>query len=158
MKWLIILFLILSGCSTKNYIFIPTNNKCIKKSNDFIGIEVELPYYMNDLEIMELENSKLIPTHNYLAKKPTEIIVEKLSNILCDKNIFVYPWGENLKYKIDIKIDDLYFKNKKIFMNARIYINSKFIKVNVSKKCKNNFNCINAVFNKIINEILKEIT
>ena len=157
MKWLIVLFLIFSGCANKEYIFVPTNAKCIKKSNAFIGIEVSLPYYMNDLEIMELKKNTLIPTHKYLAKKPSEIIAQKLSNSLCDPNVFIYPWAKKTDYKIDIKIDDLYFKNKKIFMNARIYINSKFLQINLSKECKNEYNCINEAFELIIKKITKEI-
>lgn len=157
-KFLIIIFLLLLGCANKEYIFIPTNAKCIKKSDVLIGIEeVSLPYYMSDLEIMKLEKDKLIPTNKYLSKKPTEIIITKLSNMLCDPNIFIYPWGKKPKYKIDIKIDDFYFVNKKLFLSARIYINSKFFKVVMSKSCKNEYNCVNEAFNLIVKKIIKEI-
>ena len=151
------LVLIFLGCSSKEYIFIPTNAKCIKKTNSFIGIEeVSLPYYMNDFEIMKLKDNKLIPTHKYLSKEPTQIIIDKLSNRLCDPNIFLYPWNR-ASYKISIKIDDLFFTNNKVFAYIRIYINSKYYKLVINKKCKKDINCINEVFNEIVNKIIKEI-
>ena len=157
-KLLLILFLLFVGCSNKEYIFIPTTAKCIRKTNVSIGVEeVSLPYYMSDLEIMKLSKNKLIPTNKYLSKKPTEIIITKLSNMLCDPNIFIYPWGKKPKYKIDIKIDDFYFVKKKLFLSARIYINSNFFKVAMSKNCKNEYNCVNEAFNLIVQKIIKEI-
>ncbi len=155
---LIILLFFITGCANKEYIYIPTSEKCIKKINILIGVEeVKLPYYMNDLEIMKLEKTKLIPTNIYLSKKPTEIIITKLSNALCDPNVFLYPWGKKPKYKIEIKIDDFYFKNKHVVMSARVYINSKFFKIYVNKECKNEYNCVNNAFNIIVNKIIKEI-
>ena len=156
-KILFIVFLLFTGCANKNYIFIPTSEKCIKKTDVKIGIkEMKLPYYMKDLEIMERKNFKLISTHTYLSKEPTEIVVEKLSNKLCDSNVFIYPWKEG-EYIISIKIDDFYFQNKSVYLNARIYIKSKFFKVKIIKKCNNNYKCINEVFDEIINKIVKEI-
>ncbi len=152
------LMIIFLGCAKKEYIFVPTNTKCIKKTSAYVGIEeIKLPFYMNDLEIMELKNSNLFPTHKYLSKEPSEIIMTKLSNILCDPNVFIYPWGNKADYKIKVLIDDFYFNKGKIHMYARIYINSKYKKVSVIKKCKNEYNCINEAFDILVNEISKEI-
>jgi len=154
----LILFLIFAGCANKEYIFVPTTAKCIKKTHIPIGVEqVTLPYYMEDLEIMKLKNMQLIPTNKFLSKTPTQIIVTKLSNELCDSNVFMYPWGKKPKYKIEVKIDDLYFQNHNIVLSARIYINSKFLKIHIYKQCKNEYNCINEAFNVIVNKIIKEI-
>jgi len=157
-KILLIILIFFAGCANKEYIFIPTNAKCIKKTDITIGInEIQLPYYMNDLEIMQLKKTQLIPTHKYLSKNPTEIIVTKLSNKLCDPNIFIYPWGTKPKYKIDIKIDDFYFQKKSIHLNARIYINNKFFKINLLQKCNNEYSCVNKGFDIITEKITKEI-
>ena len=156
-KFLFFIFLIFIGCVNKEYIFVSTNDKCIKKEDIKIGVEIKLPYYMSDLEIMRLKDSKLIPTHKYLSKEISKTIIAKLSNKLCDPNIFLYPWGEEVKYKIDINIDNFYLKGKFIYLNGRIYINNKFFKVNVIKKCKNHYNCINEIFDEISNKIIKEI-
>jgi len=157
-KIILIVLIFFAGCANKEYIFIPTNAKCTQKTDIKIGInKVKLPYYMNDLEIMQLKNTQLIPTNRYLSKNPTEIIVTKLSNRLCDPNVFIYPWGEKPKYKVDIKIDDFYFQDNSIYLNARIYINNKFFKINISKKCNNEYNCINKGFDIIINKIIKGI-
>jgi len=156
-KFLFIIILIFAGCANKEYIFVPTNAKCIKKTDVKIGIEMNLPYYMNDLEIMKLQNFKLISTNKYLSKNPSEIIITKLSNKLCDPNVFIYPWGDKVDYKIDIKIDDFYLKKGKIILNTRIYINNKFFKINLTEKCKNDYICINKAFDTITNKIIKEI-
>ncbi len=153
-----ILMLFFAGCSNKEYLFVPTNGKCIKKTLANIGIEeVKLPYYMNDLEIMRLKNNMLVPTHKYLSKEPTEIIITKLSNVLCDPNVFYYPWAGKSKYKVSVKIDDFYFKGNNVILSARIYVNSKYKKISILKPCKNEYNCVNEAFNIIINEIVKEI-
>jgi len=154
---LFIIFLVFIGCANKEYIFIPTDDKCIKKTDVNIGVEVNLPYYMNDLEIMKLKGSKLIPTHKYFSKEISKIIIAKLSDRLCDPNIFLYPWGDKTEYKIDIDIDNFYLKDEFVYLDGRIYINNKFFKVNVIKKCKNGYTCVNKVFNEIINKIIKEV-
>lgn len=153
-----ILILFFIGCSNKEYLFVPTNMKCIKKTDAYIGIEeIKLPYYMNDLEIMKLKKTTLIPTHKYLSKEPTEIILTKLSNILCDPNVFMYPWNKKTDYKVSVKIDDLYFRNNNIYMFARIYINSKYKQISIIKKCKDEYKCINKAFNLLVFKIAKEI-
>jgi len=151
------IFFIFVGCANKEYIFVPTNAKCIKKTDVKIGVEVNLPYYMNDLEIMKLKGFRLVSTDKYLSKNPSEIIITKLSNELCDPNVFIYPWGDRVDYKVNIKIDDFYLKKDKIIFNARIYINNKFFKINLIEKCQNNYRCINKAFDIITNKIIKEI-
>lgn len=153
-----LIIILFAGCANKQYLFVPTDGKCIKKTSADVGIEeVRLPYYMNDLEIMKLKKNILVPTHKYLSKEPTEIIITKLSNILCDPNVFMYPWGSNSKYKVSVKIDDFYFKNNNVILSARIYVNSKYKKISVRKQCKSEYNCVNEAFNILINEISKEI-
>ena len=159
MKYLMSLVMILFlGCASKEYIFVPSNEKSIKKSSAVIEIkEVKLPLYMRDLEIMELKKDNLVPTKKYLSKEVSEIIISKLSNRLLDPNVGIYPMDKKADYIISLKIDDFYLKDSKIYLFGRLYINSSFIKISVVKNCKNEFYCVNNVFNEIVNKIVKEI-
>ena len=156
-KILFLCLLIFLGCSNKKFVFVPTNHKCVKNESVSIGIkEVTLPYYMKDLEILELNEHILKDTNLYISKEPINIVSTKLSNALCNSKVFLYPWDGDAKYKVDIKIDDFYLKDDKLYMHARVYINSKVKKVNFSEKCKN-YNCINDAFDAIVNAIIKDI-
>ena len=161
MKILAVLFLFLFlGCSEKHFIYVNTNQKAIKKTDTKIGIdEVTLPLYMRDLEIMKLKNSQLIHTGVYISKDIKNIFIITLSNLLNDPYVYSYPFEMNKKpkYKIEIKIDDFYLKDDKIILNARFFINNRFKKVSLSKKCSKNYKCINDVLEDFTKIIAKDI-
>ena len=161
MKILNILILVLFlGCSEKNFIYINTNQKTLKNITKPIGInEVKLPLYMSDLEVMRLKKAKLIHTNIYLSKDMKNVFITMLSNMLNDPYVYSYPFGMNIKpkYLINIKIDDFYLKDDKIILNARFFINKKFQKVSLSKKCGKNYKCINEVLQDFTKIIAKDI-
>ena len=159
---ILILFLFL-GCSQKTFVYIKTTQPPIKNIKKTIGINnVDLPLYMGDLEVMRLENYKLIHTGIYLSKDIKNIFVNMLSNVLNDPYVYSYPFGMNKKPKeiIDIKIDDFYLKDDKIILNARFFIKNKnvlFKKVFLSKKCGENYKCINEILEKFTKIIAKDV-
>lgn len=156
---ILILFLFL-GCSQKSFVYINTNQKFIKKIQKPIGInEVSAPLYMSDLEIMKLQHSKLVHTGIYISKDIKNIFITTLSNLLNDPFVYSYPFGMDMKPKeiINIKIDDFYLKNDKIILTARFFINKNFKKVSLSKKCTQDYKCINEILEKFTKIIAKDI-
>jgi len=161
---MIFLILFISGCATKKFININTSAKPVYNTKKYIGLEeVNLPLYINDLELMKLQNNEFKETHVYLSKNIDSIIINLLSNKLNDPFIYKYPFEFDKKPDVILKVDitDFYIKNKKIFLNAKIYIknkkNIKFFKINLTQKCKNNYNCVSQIFDKLTGIIAKEI-
>jgi len=165
MRVLIILLIIfISGCATKKFININTSAKPMYHTKKYIGLEeVNLPLYINDLELMRLKNNEFKETHVYLSKNIDSVIIHLLSNKLNDPFIYKYPFEFDKKPDVVLKVDitDFYIKNKKIFLNARIYVknkeNIKFFKINLTQKCKNNYTCVSQIFDKLTDVIAKEI-
>jgi len=160
---MIFLMIFISGCAEKKFININTSTKPVYHIQKYIGLkEVNLPLYMNDLELMRLKNNEFKETHIYLSKNIDSIIINLLSNKLNDPFIYKYPFEFNKRPDIILKVNiiDFYLKNKKVFLNAKIYIKSKnikFFKINLTQKCENNYICISKIFNKLTNFIAKEI-
>jgi len=164
LRILLFVLLLFLGCAGKKFINVNENVKSIYNTKKIIGVEeISLPLYMNDLEVMRLENNQFKDTNIYLSKDINSIIINLLSSNLNDPFIFKYPFefDKNPDIIVKIKITDFYLKGNKLYLFAKIYIKNqkrvKFVKINLAEKCNKNFECISKIFKEFSENLSKEL-
>ena len=160
MRWILIFLFFFIGCSEKKLIYIDTQVNSNKKSAKYIGIErIQMPLYMQDLQIMKNEKNSLKSTSVYLAQDPTTLLISFLSNELNDPYVFEYPFDINKKPDVLIKVNivECLFRGDYLILQAKVFINDKFKKIDIKEKCNQNYDCIKKAFKKLSLSISKDI-
>ncbi len=146
MKWLnYLLIFFLFGCSQKYFIDSFTSIQ-IKSNNPkkvVVGVyEVDIPYYLEEGEIPISDNNTTKYQKIYTRDDYQDILTQRVLTFLHlsfpNGIIGAYPWdfSKKLKNKLKIYIDDIYIKNKKMFLNMRYSYNKKIGRFHIYKKIK----------------------
>ncbi len=115
MRWIVVLFLLLSGCAPKGYLLPPLPKpQELLHCQESIGVEVELSDYLLLGKIAFKEHEKLYLLDQTFAQDSEEFfekeLVRYLRKALKDKKVYRYPWEvEKMpQMRLRLVVDDLF--------------------------------------------------